>query len=323
MEAFWVVLGIAVLVLTLMDVFLTVLNYDEAGFMAGRLASWQWRVVRRVTPRLPRRWRPLVLREVTGLQVMITIVAWVSITILGYALICYGSMQGTNFKYTGGSADFASAMYFSAGQLATVGGTALLTPNTVALEALSIVESLTGVVLVSLTLTFLLGVYDVVSSLRSLSSQFYNSGRGVRDPLASLTPYFPGGQERSRSKINRQAESLIATVNETIRAGLGIWSSGRDVSAKEAIDFSRDVEKMTAQLRALSDTARAASLGPGAFDPGGVQNQLSRFWELVYHTKDFVTATELAEPAEAHVTADQWEYLTKQTSQNSSSPTWP
>lgn len=230
MDALWVGLGIAVLLLTLLDVFLTALNYDEAGFLAGRLASWQWRVVRRLTRRLPRRWRPIVLRQVTGLQVMITVLAWLAGTIIGYALIYFGQMQGDSFKYSGGSDDPFSALYFSAGQLSTVGGTALLTPNTPALEALSMLESLTGVVLVSLTLTFVLGVYDVVSNLRTFSAQFYNAGAGVRDPLATLTPYFPDGQERGLDSHLESLSDSFAAYSDGVRLHHAAYyfQSGRD-----------------------------------------------------------------------------------------------
>jgi hypothetical protein len=229
-DALWVGLGIAILVLTLVDIFLTALNYDEAGFLAGRLASWQWHVVRRVTRRLPRRWRPVVLRQVTGLQVMITLVAWLTGAIVGYAFIYLGLMNGDSFKYTGGSADLPTALYFSAGQLATVGGTALLTPNTTFLEALSIVESLTGVVLVSLTLTFVLGVYDVVSSLRSLSAQFYNAGKGVRDPLETLVPYFPNGQERGLDSHLDSISDSFSAYSDGVRLHHAAYyfQSGRD-----------------------------------------------------------------------------------------------
>ncbi|AWB92321.1 FUSC family protein [Aeromicrobium chenweiae] len=230
MDALWVGLGTVVLLLTLLDVFLTALNYDEAGFLAGRLASWQWRLVRRFTRRLPRRWRPVVLRQVIGLQVMITVAAWLAGVIIGYALIYLGHMHGNSFKYTGGSADLFSALYLSAGQLATVGGTGLLMPDTPLLEALIIAESLTGVVLVSLTLTFLLGVYDVISSLRSLSSQFYNAGAGVGDPLATLTPYFPNGEERGLdSHLDSLSDSFGAYMDGIrLHHAAYYFQSGRD-----------------------------------------------------------------------------------------------
>lgn len=52
METLWVTVGIVILALTLIDVFLTALNYDEAGFLAGRLAAWQWKALRSITRRL-------------------------------------------------------------------------------------------------------------------------------------------------------------------------------------------------------------------------------------------------------------------------------
>ncbi|AWB88959.1 FUSC family protein [Salinibacterium hongtaonis] len=194
MDAVWVALGILVLVLTLLDVFLTALNYDEAGFVAGRLARWQWSLTRMFTRRIARRWRPVVLRQVTGLQLIVTVAVWVGGTILGYGLIYFGSMEGKNFLFSGQHPDLFAAVYFSAAQLATV-GTSQLTPNTDLLSALSILETLTGVLLLSLVLTFLFGVYDVVSSLRSLSTQFYSPVRAVGTPVTSLKPYFPDGQE--------------------------------------------------------------------------------------------------------------------------------
>lgn len=195
METVWLVLGIVILSLTLLDVFLTALNYDESGFIAGPLAEGQWRLLRRVTRRMSRRWRPLALRQVTGLQIMVTVVAWLFGVILGFGLIYYGQMTKTAFSVsgTGASLDFFNAMYFSAAQLSTVGGSSL-TAETDVLRFLSIAETLTGVVLVSLILTFLLGVYDVIRDLRALSAQFFSAERGAGSPVASLAPFFHQGE---------------------------------------------------------------------------------------------------------------------------------
>ena len=195
METVWLVLGIVILALTLLDVFLTALNYDESGFIAGPLAAGQWRLLRRATRRMSRRWRPLALRQVTGLQIMVTVVAWLFGVILGFGLIYYGQMSRTAFSVsgTGAGLDLFNALYFSAAQLSTVGGSSL-TAETNVLRFLSIAETLSGVVLVSLILTFLLGVYDVVRDLRALSAQFFSAERGAGSPVASLAPYFQQGQ---------------------------------------------------------------------------------------------------------------------------------
>jgi hypothetical protein len=191
MHALWAILGIAVLGVGLIDVFLTALNYDESGFIATPLCALQWRCLRVVTRRVPPRCRPFVLRQVTGLNIALCITIWLGFVIVGYGLIYYSQMSGTTFQYNGRDlgAGLFSALYFSAGQLSTV-GTSQITPQTDLLRALSILETLTGVGLMTLILTFLFGVYQVVRDLRALSSNFATAKPEVGDPVASLGPYF-------------------------------------------------------------------------------------------------------------------------------------
>lgn len=66
------------------------------------------------------------------------------------------------------------------------------------LRALSILETLSGVVLVTLALTFLLGVYQVVRDLSALCSKLLGGERVAGGPVspsvAGLAPYFPQGR---------------------------------------------------------------------------------------------------------------------------------
>lgn len=195
MHAVWAISGLVVLGAGLLDVFLAALNYDEAGFLAIRLCALQWRCLRSITRRLPRAWRPVALRQVIGLSIMLSMTIWLVTVIVGYGLIYYSQMYGTNFQYDGqnfGSGLF-SALYLSAAQLATV-GTSQISPETNALRALSILETLSGVGLVTLILTFLFGVYQVVRDLRILSSNFVTQEGGYVGPVASLAPYFHQGE---------------------------------------------------------------------------------------------------------------------------------
>lgn len=191
MHGFWAALGIAVLGTGLIDVFLTALNYDGAGFIAVRLCSLQWHCFRGLARHLPRRWRMLALRQVLGLIIVLNMTFWLGSAAVGYGLIYFSQMQGTNFLFSGRNlgAGLFSAIYFSAAQLATV-GTAQISPETDPLRAISIIETMTGLGLITLILTFLFGVYQVVHDLRALASNFVTDGRGLADPLAGLSPYF-------------------------------------------------------------------------------------------------------------------------------------
>jgi len=195
MRAIWVILGAFVLAVAFVDVFLVVLNYDESGFLATRLCRWQWYCLRGVTRRLSRRRRPFILRQVTGLNILLIVTIWLGFIVIGFGLIYYGLMAGTNFEYDGRGVGpgLFSALYLSAAQLSTV-GTSQINAQTDLLRILTIAETLTAPLLITLILTFLLGVYQVIRDLRTLSSNFSDAEHGVGDPLGNLVPYFPDGQ---------------------------------------------------------------------------------------------------------------------------------
>src|SRR3984885_5317557 len=195
MRAIWVILGAFVLAVAFVDVFLVVLNYDESGFLATRLCRWQWYCLRGVTRRLSRRRRPFALRQVTGLNVSLCVTVWLGGVVIGFGFIYYGLMVGANFEYDGRGVGpgLFSALYLSAAQLSTV-GTSQINAQTDLLRILTIAETLTAPLLITLILTFLLGVYQVIRDLRTLSSNFSDAEHGVGDPLANLAPYFPDGQ---------------------------------------------------------------------------------------------------------------------------------
>src|SRR5580698_5725045 len=195
MRAIWVILGAFVLVVAFVDVFLVVLNYDESGFLATRLCRWQWYCLRGVTQRLSRRRRPFILRQVTGLNILLIVTIWLGFIVIGFGLIYYGLMAGTNFEYDGRGVGpgLFSALYLSAAQLSTV-GTSQINAQTDLLRILTIAETLTAPLLITLILTFLLGVYQVIRDLRTLSSNFADAEHGAGDPIVNLQPYFPDGQ---------------------------------------------------------------------------------------------------------------------------------
>src|ERR1700722_310096 len=195
MHACLIILGTTVLIVGFVDVFLVVLNYDETGFLATRLCRWQWYSLRSVTRRLSRRWRPFALRQVTGLNVSLCVTIWLGCVVVGFGFIYYGLMIGASFEYDGRGmgAGLFGAMYLSAAQLSTV-GTSQINAQTDVLRTLTIAETLSAPLLITLILTFLLGVYQVIRDLRTLSSNFSDAEHGVGDPIVNLEPYFPKGE---------------------------------------------------------------------------------------------------------------------------------
>ncbi|WP_328917524.1 MULTISPECIES: potassium channel family protein [unclassified Streptomyces] len=230
MAGFWIALGVVVLGVGLVDLFLTSLNYDEAGFLATPLCALQWRAMRQVTRRIPRRWRPAALRQATGLQIAVSLLTWLVCVVLGFGFIYYGLTPGNGFGYDGqglGPGMF-SALYLSAAQLATV-GTSQVTPETDVLRTLTILETLSGLVLVTLALTFLLGVYQVVRDLSALSSKLYDVA-DAEDPVAGLAPYFPQGRATGLDAYLETLHDSFASYTDGLRLHhvAYYFQSGRD-----------------------------------------------------------------------------------------------
>ena len=231
MQILWVTLGIIVLAATLLDLFLAALNYDESGFLSAPLINLQWRVLRSMTRRMSRRVRPVALRQVTGLQVLLTVVVWLGGVVLGFGLIYYGLMQGTNFVYDGagmGPGPLA-ALFLSLAQLATV-GTSQVTANNDVLRILTVGETLSGLVLVTMILTFVLGVYQVVRDLRAFSSTLFSPVRGAGDAVAGLAPYFPDGRPTGLDSHLQAIHDTFDSYTDGVRLHHAAYyfQSGRD-----------------------------------------------------------------------------------------------
>jgi len=210
MDVFWIALGVAILVLTFLDTFLAVLNYDEAGILVNRVVRWQWVILRSITRRVSRRWRPLVLRQVTGVLLLTTILSWIGGVVLGFTFIYLGLIGLGAFQLSQGVyPDFVGALYLSFGQFATVGADNI-SPAGGWVNLLPVLEALMSVVLLSFIITYLSNVYGVIQFLRSLCADFFSTGPGVGSPVDALQPYFPDGTARD---LDRHLNELVDDFN--------------------------------------------------------------------------------------------------------------
>lgn len=210
MDAVWILLGTAILVVSLLDTFLAVLNYDEPGIFVNRFVRWQWTVVRWFTRRVRPSWRPLVLRQFTGVLLLTTIVCWIGGIVLGFTLIYLGLIGLGAFQLSQGvSPDFVGAFYLSTGQFATVGADNI-SPAGGWVNLIPVTEALLSIMLLSFIITFLSNIYGVIQLLRSLCADFFQTGPGVGDPVAALAPYFPDGEPRD---LDRHLNELVDDFN--------------------------------------------------------------------------------------------------------------
>lgn len=197
---FWVVLGFILIAAGLLDLFLSALDYDDSGELTRWVQGLLWYVLRGLFRRLPMSWRRVGRAQILGLQILVSLTVWVGLEIVGFGFVFYGLMYGHNFSFSGSdigqSMDYA--LYFSTGQLSTVGGRGV-TPENTLLRSLSVFETLVGLALITLAIGFLSNVFQTISYLRSLASTLYYAAPGADDPVSSLATYFPNGQPQGLS----------------------------------------------------------------------------------------------------------------------------
>jgi hypothetical protein len=164
-------LGVAVALLVYFDAFLTVFHARGRG---GPLTRWLGRLVWRLF-RITARWRRPAARDrwlslAAPSMVVLAIAAWGFLLIAGFALIYRPWLS--HFLVSPGRLhdSWTEALYFS-GYAATTLGLGDVVADTPPLRFLSVLEAFSGFALVTLAITYLLGVYGAVLTMGVLAGR--------------------------------------------------------------------------------------------------------------------------------------------------------
>ena len=216
----WLLLpaGVALILAGILDVFFTVLHYDGFGVISIRLYRRLFDVVRIVTRPLPRKYRAFGLSTAAPLMVPVTITVWIFLVSLGYALIYLHGMRSGDFSFAVGSLNpsLGEAFYFSGTAISTL-GLGDITPTGGPYQALAISESLIGFGILTLSITYVLGVYNVLQLLGVLTAGLYHQAQDTGDPWSILAPHFPGGEHRGLETHLMDLHRGLVEINEGIR----------------------------------------------------------------------------------------------------------
>ena len=188
--------GVSLILVGLLDVFFTVLHYDGFGFLSSRLYRRIFGVVRFLTRPLPRRYRALGLSMAAPLMVPVTIAVWIFLVTLGYALVYYAGMDGeTFFSLPGKNLDpsLLEALYLSGVAVSTL-GFGDITPTSTLYQAVVVSEALVGFGILTLAISYIIGVYGVLQQLGVLAAGLHHQAQDTDNPWTILAPHFQGGQ---------------------------------------------------------------------------------------------------------------------------------
>ena len=196
MEWLLIPAGVLLILVGLLDVFFTVLHYDGFGFLSSRLYKRLFEAVRLLTRALPRRYRALGLSMAAPLMVPITITVWVVLVSSGYALIYYAGMsRGAFFSLPGKQLDpsLMEALYLSGVAVSTL-GFGDITPTSTLYQAVVVSEALIGFGILTLAISYIIGVYGVLQQLGVLAAGLHHQAQDTDDPWTILAPHFHDGQ---------------------------------------------------------------------------------------------------------------------------------
>jgi hypothetical protein len=159
--------GTFLVVVILVDVFLTVLHIDRDGPVARRLHLGIWRATGALSWLVPR-WRRGLLGLAGPLMITVTFGVWVAGYIVGFALVYWPFPDGFHFDSRPATFGFVDAVYFS-GKTGSTLGYGDITPATPALQILAIVQGSLGFGLLSGAVTYLLNIVSGVTERNAMA----------------------------------------------------------------------------------------------------------------------------------------------------------
>jgi hypothetical protein len=194
----WLVLplGVLLIVLTSLDVFLTVLHTQAESPVSTRLNLWFWRGLIAVTGRLPPRARDDVLAWGAPLMISGNIFFWVLSYVLGFACLYLPVMHdAAYFKPEPGGlhTPLTDALYFSAATFFTI-GYGDIGPVHPLTRLLSATEGGFGLLTISLTVTYLVSVFPLINRKLALAASLNNETGGRADGVIVAERYVAAGR---------------------------------------------------------------------------------------------------------------------------------
>ncbi|MEA2464946.1 MAG: hypothetical protein QOJ98_2693 [Acidobacteriota bacterium] len=183
--------GAIVLAITLLDVFLTVL-YARAGtgLLAPRLAQGMWRVFRGLAGRR----HAGILNYCGPAQLVALVLMWGVLLALGAGLVIHPA-HGTGVKSSSGTTDtdFVTAVFVGGSSMSIVGASDY-GPATTGYKLLFLFNSLVGMSVTSLTLTYLMQVYTALRSRNTLGLMVHAQSGETGDAAELIARWGPSGR---------------------------------------------------------------------------------------------------------------------------------
>jgi voltage-gated potassium channel Kch len=187
--------GSVLLALIIFDIYATVLHSSARyGPVGESLNRSVWRLARAAAFRLSRAGRHRLLNMIGPLLLPLLIVVYVVLLVLAFALIYYPHVpSGFTFSAAHPQPGWVDAVYFSGVTLTTVGYGDVV-PRLASLRFLALFESASGLVVISLGITYMLTVYTALERKRYVALTFHHQAGGGADVAGLIAHHFVEGR---------------------------------------------------------------------------------------------------------------------------------
>jgi len=178
--------GIAIILIILLDIFLTVL-YPRSGKNTPSLllSKGIWELFRRLG-RLPVSNSPNLLSYCGPTLLIVVIVFWVCSLAVGFALLLWPALgQGIQASQGDTPTDFATALYYSGFTLTTL-GVGDLVPKSGIWRVVTVLEAGIGFSIITATITYLLSVYSALNRRNTFALSLYHRSGHHADAVELL-----------------------------------------------------------------------------------------------------------------------------------------
>lgn len=181
------IIGIALVLLAFVDALWTTLWVDgNAGPVSSRITSWCWRGILALVGRQ----RHMALSLFGPFILMLVVILWVAMLWLGWILVFGAEEQSLLHAHNQTPADWAERFYF-VGYMMFTAGNGDFSPNGSSWQIAGAMTNATGMLLVTLAITFLLSVVSAVVKKRAFASQV----TGLGDTAAEIVESGWNGQD--------------------------------------------------------------------------------------------------------------------------------
>ena len=180
MSLLYVSIGAMLVAVTFLDALSTALWVDgSAGPISSRVARWSWRGALAVAGH-----RHRILSLVGPFVLSLIVILWVAMLWLGWTLIFSGDHLSILRSSTNAPADWAERFYF-VGYLLFTAGLGDYAPNGATWQLVAVLTNMTGLLLATLAITYVLSIITAVVQKRAFASAVSGLGRNAAQIVES------------------------------------------------------------------------------------------------------------------------------------------